>query len=178
MSPLEYVKILRDHYGAAGRQYFFYHPPEVVPWTPLPKPLKECRVALLGSSGLSLKSHPPFDPEGHDDLSVREIPKDVTQDQVVINYNYVNHSDADVDLNCVFPLARLRELEAEGFIGGVCDVGLAMGIGRWFDRVPPELLPTPERRFATAERLQNEAAKEMVGRCRGMGADVALLVPT
>ena len=38
--------------------------PRPIPWTPLQKPLQECRVALLSSAGIALKSDRPFDQEG------------------------------------------------------------------------------------------------------------------
>ena len=39
-------------------------PPREIPWTPLEKPLSECRMALISSGGMALKIDTPFDQEG------------------------------------------------------------------------------------------------------------------
>src|SRR3972149_2412528 len=54
-----------------------YRPPtlEATPWTPLPAPLAQCRLALITTGGVHLRGDPPFDmsdPEG--DASFRPIP--------------------------------------------------------------------------------------------------------
>jgi hypothetical protein len=86
-----------------------------------PLPQVEATVALLTSGGVHLSGHEPFDmhnPEG--DASVRTVPGDADLDDLVITHDYYDHSATDHDLNCVFPLDRLRELAAAGVIGGVC----------------------------------------------------------
>ncbi len=90
------------------------------PWTPLSKELKDCRVALVTTGGVHLRSQPPYDMEdGEGDPSFREIPSWARPEDLMITHNYYDHRDADQDLNVVFPLQRLRELEAEGIIGEV-----------------------------------------------------------
>jgi len=37
----------------------------------------------------------------------------------MITHNYYDHKDADQDINVVFPMERLRELEIEGTIAGI-----------------------------------------------------------
>ena len=64
--------------------------PREIPWAPLDRPLDECRVSLISSGGIALKSDQPFD-----------------------------HEVERRDLNCVLPLQRLAELEASGEIGSV-----------------------------------------------------------
>ena len=93
---------------------------EGIPWTPLRKPLRETVIAIVTTSGVHLKVQPAFDmddPNG--DPSFRIIPSDVRAEAVVITHNYYDHSAADKDLNVVLPLDRLKELKAEGFIGGI-----------------------------------------------------------
>ncbi|NIT65061.1 MAG: hypothetical protein GWO39_15305 [Gammaproteobacteria bacterium] len=91
------------------------------PWTPLTKPLAECRVALLSTAGAYVKDEqPPFDAENIEgDWTVREIPTDVDYAQLELAHTHYDHARADQDLNCVFPLQRLRELVAEGVIGSL-----------------------------------------------------------
>lgn len=48
-----------------------------VPWTPLPKPLPECRAALVTSAGFSLPDQQPFGESIRGgDFSFRVIPGD------------------------------------------------------------------------------------------------------
>ncbi len=37
----------------------------------------------------------------------------------MISHTHFDRTDADEDINCVFPLFRLKELAEEGLIGGV-----------------------------------------------------------
>ena len=48
---------------------------------------------------------------------VREIPVNCEPSELLIAHAHYDHTDADEDINCVFPLARLWELEVEGYIG-------------------------------------------------------------
>ncbi|MFQ5860972.1 MAG: glycine/sarcosine/betaine reductase selenoprotein B family protein [Dehalococcoidia bacterium] len=89
-----------------------------VHWTPLARPLSQCRVALLSTGGVHLKSQKPFHVEGHEgDWSFREIPSDTPASEFQVTHTHYNHDDADQDINCMFPVDRLRELREEGFIG-------------------------------------------------------------
>jgi hypothetical protein len=49
-----------------------------IPWTPLVKPLEECRVALISSAALAAYDDPPFDQQGERDRpwANRETRKD------------------------------------------------------------------------------------------------------
>ncbi len=90
------------------------------PWAPLSKDLKECRVALVTTAGVHLRSQAPHDMEDNrGDPTFREIPSWVQPEDLMITHNYYDHRDADQDINVVFPMQRLRELEAEGIIGGI-----------------------------------------------------------
>jgi D-proline reductase (dithiol) PrdB len=37
----------------------------------------------------------------------------------MVTHHHYDHADADEDINVVFPIDVLRDLEAEGFIGGI-----------------------------------------------------------
>lgn len=97
--------------------------PRPIPWTPLTKPLSECTVALLSSAGVALKSDAPFDQEGErqnpwwGDPSYRVLPKDATEEQVRLYHLHIDPAYAEQDLDCLFPLQRLQELEDQGRIG-------------------------------------------------------------
>ena len=97
--------------------------PRPIPWTPLSKPLSECTVALLSSAGIALKTDMPFDQEGErqnpwwGDPSYRILPKTATQAEVRLYHMHIDPVYAEQDLNCLFPLQRLQELEACRRIG-------------------------------------------------------------
>ena len=93
---------------------------EQLHWTPVTKPLSESVVSLFTTGGVHLRSDQPFDVDNpHGDWSFREIPADVDTDDLVITHTHYNHVDADRDVNCMFLLDRLRELCAQGVIGGI-----------------------------------------------------------
>lgn len=91
-----------------------------IPWSPMTKPLSECRVAIITTAGVHLKTDKPFDMENSDgDSSFRVIPSSSKQSDLKITHDYYDHSDADKDINLVFPIDRLRELEESGDIGSI-----------------------------------------------------------
>jgi len=82
-----------------------------IPWTPLRKEIQDCRVALVTTGGVHLKSQPPFDMENPDrDPSYREIPQDTSPKDLTITHDYYDHREADQDINVLFPVERLKEL--------------------------------------------------------------------
>jgi D-proline reductase (dithiol) PrdB len=97
--------------------------PREIPWTPLSRPLAECTVALISSGAIALRTDRPFDQEGErqnpwwGDPSYRVIPRTATERDVEIYHLHINPKFAKQDLNCLFPLGRLSELEESGDIG-------------------------------------------------------------
>ncbi|MBU3914500.1 hypothetical protein KKA14_03110 [bacterium] len=82
------------------------------PWTPLTKPVKECKLAFITTGGIHTIDQKPFDmtdPDG--DPTFREIPADVLESDLRITHNYYDHRDADKDVNIVLPVGRLAELK-------------------------------------------------------------------
>ena len=86
------------------------------PFTRLEKPLYERRLALVTTGGVHLPGEVRFDiddPSG--DCSYREIPN--TADALTWTHAYYAPDRGGEDLDSVFPLWSLRELEAEGVVG-------------------------------------------------------------
>jgi D-proline reductase (dithiol) PrdB len=134
-----------------------------VPWTPLPKPLSACRVALVSSAGFVLPSQQPFD-EGRrgGDPSFREIPGDVDVRTLVDTHRSesFDHAGLRRDPNLAFPLDRFRELREAGRIGPLNGRHLSfMGSQTATGRFVSETAPAAARKLAQD------------------GVDVALLVP-
>ena len=69
------------------------------------------------------------------DPTVRFIPSTSVEDDLMISHEHFDRSDADQDVNCVFPLTRLKELADEGVIGGVADTHYGL-MGYIPDTVP------------------------------------------
>jgi len=57
------------------------------------------------------------DPSG--DPTFREIPADTRLQNLMITHDYYDHSDADQDVNIVFPIERVLDLKMFGDIGEV-----------------------------------------------------------
>ncbi len=91
-----------------------------IPFAPLRKPLAQCRVALLTTAGIHLRNQPPYNMENPDgDPTYREIPTNIDSAQITITHKYYDHTDADADLNVVFPLLHFRDLVNKHVIGSL-----------------------------------------------------------
>ncbi len=97
---------------------------EEVPWTPYKGSPSQQTLALVTSGGLYLKgTQPPFDTASiHGDPSFREIPKTARQEDFGIAHAHFDHSLAERDINVIFPLQRLIELERDNLIGRVAQM--------------------------------------------------------
>ncbi len=137
-----------------------------IPFSPLCKPLKQCKVALLSSAGIALKTDKPFDQEGErqnpwwGDPSYRVIPNTATESDVGLYHMHIDPRPAQQDLNCLFPLARLKELETEGEIGASAELHFSM-MGY----------------ILQPETLLKETVPAIIRDLRAERADVVVLVP-
>ncbi len=91
-----------------------------MPFTKLESPVEETVFALITTAGVHLKTQPVFDVETGDP-TLRLIPSDCQEEDLMISHTHFDRSDADQDINCVFPLFRLKELAEEGVIGGIAN---------------------------------------------------------
>jgi D-proline reductase (dithiol) PrdB len=98
-----------------------------IPWAPVTKPLAESKVALLSTSGLSMRCDPPFDMDferkhpTRGDPSWRALRADATVDTIEANHLHVDTGYVLRDINVALPVDRLRELVAEGVVGGMAE---------------------------------------------------------
>ena len=140
---------------------------EEVPWTPLAKPLNQCRFSLLSTAGIYLKGkQPPFDLDRErrepfwGDPSYRAIPRDVRQEEIAVAHLHINTSDIEADMNITLPVQRFLELEQAGEIGSLAPtsyavMGFQQNTDEWRNTYGPEI----------ARRMKEE------------GVDVAFLTP-
>ena len=161
MKPIDYVACLDEMYQSQGFPPYRWSQFESAPWCSFDKTLAETKLALVSSAGIFRDDQEPFDPWAVNDLSFREIEVDTPREQLKLHHNYFDHRDAVKDLNCVFPIQRLNELEQEGHIGGLVPVAISLGMGRLYKRTA----------------LQKQTVPQIVELLSGHGADAALLVP-
>jgi len=101
-------------------------PPSV--WAPVTKPLKEMKIALATAAGVHHKDDKRFNLAG--DFSFREVRDNMLSGDLMVSHGGYDNGDVNKDINCMFPIDRLHELAAEGFIGGVAPVHIGfMGGG-------------------------------------------------
>jgi D-proline reductase (dithiol) PrdB len=96
-----------------------------IPWTPLKRPLAEVTIALVTTGGVHLCSDQPF--RLTSDHSFRLIPRSASSTDLCITHEHYDRRDAARDLNLIFPLERLLELEAQGVVGHAAETHYGFG---------------------------------------------------
>ena len=122
------------------RQHILAKPSEAFgsrPWAEGP-PLAERRVAIVTSAGLHRVEDETFSIV---DLGYRVIPGNIEADDLTMTHSSVHFDRVGFreDVNLVFPIDRLRELEAEGVIGSVADYHYSLMGAGW---LPHQIEPT------------------------------------
>lgn len=85
---------------------------------PLKPSIDQAKIALVTTAGVHRKSDQPFDitnPLG--DHTYRVIPAEAALESLMLSHVGYNIKKISQDINCVFPLERMRELKNEGIIG-------------------------------------------------------------
>jgi len=153
--------IERHDYAAAFKTYP-WPTFATTPWTPLVKPLAESRIGVVTTGGLyragvddAFDGHAPAG-----DWSFRAIPAEVPIQKLAIAHEHFAHEVAETDMNTIFPLDRLRELQAAGTVKGLADVHYSiMGY------------------CPRAADLAESTAPAIAAGLLDAGADVALVIP-
>lgn len=81
-------------------------------------PLRRARVALVTTAGVRMLDQQPFRRRAGD-VTYRVIPAEARAADLLPDHPRLDVEAAAVDVNCVFPLDRLREFVAEGVVGAV-----------------------------------------------------------
>ncbi len=130
-----------------------------IPWAELRKPLDQCKIALVTTGGVFLEGQTPYTET--DDPTSREISRNAGRGHFRIWHPGYDHGPANEDINCIFPIDRFRELEAEGVIGELAETSYSfMGLIR------------------TTEPLMNETAPDVARRLKEDGVDAVFLAST
>jgi len=127
-----------------------------VPYTPVTAKLSEMMIAIVSSSGVYVEGQELYTDNG--DESYRVIPGDVDLGQLRFKHNHYDTSEAQKDPNVVFPIERLRELQAEGFIRGASNKhigfkGFSVNLKAQYENLAPKIADEVERSQADAVLL-------------------------
>ncbi len=165
-APRPYVRYIdktRAYYLAEG-----YEKPYVwannasAPFTSLRKPLADCTVTLISTSEIAIKGDPRFDDNAESRAlgNVYSLPSNTPTTQLYSRTrSYDRYATTLDDPNAYFPLDRLHEAAANGRIGKVASQ--CLGVYNAYSQ----------------RKTMERDAPEVLGQCRAMGVDVALLVP-
>lgn len=137
------------------------HKDDFVPLARPGKPLSQCKLVFLSTSGVQPKGSMPFDtvhPVG--DYSFRRVPSASRVADLEIHQLKYPTAGANRDLNVIFPIERLRELAAEGVIGGLAE--------NFYTFIGYNMDP---------ERLERTLAEDIATAVAEEGADIALAAP-
>lgn len=130
------------------------------PFTPLPRPLARCRLAIVTTAGFHRRGDRPFGPG---EQGYREVPSEAAAAELVQSHTSIGFDRAPAlrDVNVSFPIDRVRELAARGVLGGLGPRHYSfMGA---------------QRELA---RIEGETGPEVGRRLRDAGVDAALITPT
>ncbi len=114
-----------------------------VPFTPFERKLEDSLVCLFTTAAVRLETDRPFDVNG--DTSYRILEGDFTAKDLAYDDVHYDHGCVDRDLNCVFPVDRLRELTDERCIGGLAARHFSMGYSQALRELRERTIPEVAR---------------------------------
>src|SRR4030043_541874 len=124
MDYIPYIERTHDYYRSQGYEKIYnYAHNEDIPFTPLVKPLSECRVTLVTTASFLLldeKGRPleALKMLGTNELEVFTAPSDWPSDRIVsTSEDHDRYQTEMKDVNAFFPITRLQEFLKEGIFG-------------------------------------------------------------
>jgi D-proline reductase (dithiol) PrdB len=159
-APIEYITRIRENYAGLGYKPYAWvdNRSEPPPWTPVAKPLAECRLGLVASGGIYVSGQVAF--HWRDDTTFREVPNDVPTAELRATHFAYDLTDARRDPNVVFPIDTLRRLVGEGVVGSLAPTAYTFMGGIY-----------------SARRVAEELAPRLTERLLAARVDAVLLVP-
>ena len=111
------IDILEEYIKQEWAPDFHYARYDTIPWTLFQKAAATACIALVTTAGVHLRRDPPF--TGIDDASYREIPGTAQARDLTVSHPFFEARELEEDIDAVFPLTRLQELQSLGAIGRV-----------------------------------------------------------
>ncbi|MFT4564970.1 MAG: D-proline reductase (dithiol) PrdB [Gammaproteobacteria bacterium] len=157
---IQYMNSITERYERLGyTPYRWVHADEAPPFHRLEKPLSECRLGVVSTSGAYVVGQVAY--HYKDDTSVRGIPKDTPNDAIHFSHiteNYLENPRKDP--NCILPIEALREAEKSGQIG----------------ELAPELFSCMGGVYSQ-RRVREETIPDLRAKFQAQAVDTVLLVP-
>lgn len=116
-----------------------------VPFTPFDRELSKATIAIVTAAGVHRRDQSAFNiADELGDLTFRIISGEAATSDLMVTHHHYDHTDADQDINVVFPLDILRELHSEGLIGGVAKehigyMGYTMQLKQMYEETAPAI---------------------------------------
>jgi hypothetical protein len=110
-----------------------------VPFTPFRGKVEEASVCIVSTAAVRAKSDKPFDTEG--DATYRIIGSELSGSDLTYDDTHYDHACADKDMNCIFPIDRLRELALEKRIGGITERHFSLGFSQALRELREKTIP-------------------------------------
>ncbi len=118
-----------------------------VPFTPFRGRLEDLSICLVSTAAVRTEGDRPFDAQG--DVTWRVIPGEADAKDLRYDDTHYDHACVDLDLNCVFPIDRLRELAIEHRIAGLTarhfSLGYSQALRELRERTIPALVHEVDR---------------------------------
>ena len=144
---------MKTYKGMQSEIFVPITPPPV--WTPVTKEIKDMKIALATAAGVHHNQDKRFNLAG--DFTFRLVKSDMPSSELMVSHGGYDNGDVNKDINCMFPIDRLHELAAEGFIGSVAETHIGfMGGGGDQDKFKNETGP------AIAKILKDEGVDAVI----------------
>ena len=161
MDPVRYIDKTRAYYAAEGyAKPYAWARFDAVPFTPLAKPLAQCRIALVSTSDMVRKADAADGGRLAFTAEAYAIAADIPASELVSRQeSYDRYATTLDDVDAYYPTTHLHALAAEGRIAGLT---------RRFYAVPTS--------YSHRKTLKQDAPKVLAW-AREDGADAVLLTP-
>ncbi len=162
--PVDYIERTRDYYLSQGyeKPYQWAHFDDV-PFTALSKPLSECRVALISTRDIAVRSTDGDSRDKTNENNVGSVYTVPTNTPAELLFSRQEHYDKNAthldDVNTYFPVSRLKEAVAAGRLGSIA----------------PECYGVYTA-YSQKKTLEQDAP-EVLARCRNNEVDIAVMTP-
>lgn len=166
--PVNYIERTRDYYVSQGYEKpYQWAQFDDVPFTPLSKPLSECRVALVSTSDIAVRSPSGGGAGGARDKtnenkvgSVYAVPTDTSTELLFSRQEHYDKAATHLDdVNTYFPVSRLIQAVASGRLGSIA----------------PECYGVYTA-YSQKQTIEQDAP-EVLARCLNNEVDVAVMTP-
>jgi hypothetical protein len=114
-----------------------------VPFTPFRGKIEEASVCIVSTAAVRARSDAPFNTDG--DATYRVIGSELSGADLTYDDTHYDHACADQDINCIFPIDRLRELALEKRIGGITERHFSLGFSQALRELREKTIPVLAR---------------------------------